>query len=213
MPDWLLILLTTLVGAVVGLVVAAGSGAKRLVTAWFERREREMARSERDARRHSDNTGFTSHIEYRRVMAQLRAIPSVQRVLLFTGRNGGGLPEPGKSYVVSAEDGWSELPTKNPLEIYRNDLVVDDEYISMLQRLVRDKKVVNVTADMPETATLRAYYTEEGVVASVLYLLKLDMEDGRVDYLSIGSYTDKFTILDTVLIERCVYQLRALANR
>lgn len=201
MPDWLLIVATSAASVVA--VVAVGM--KGVIAAWFDRRTLRI-------RRAAYADGFQREIKYRRLMAQLKDTPAVQRVLVFAGRNGGGIPKPGEPYVVTAEDGWSEVPGKHPLETYANDLLVDDDYIHMLETMVREGKVVNVTDEMPRTSALRSYYVDEGVKCSALYFIDIKESDNRLRYLSVASYAGPFTDTDVVQIERCVHQLRALCT-
>lgn len=224
MPEWLQIVLTALGTATVLVLTASASGVKRLIDAWFTRREAaiklaELRAAETEAedrerrRRNKYADGFTGMVTYQRIHAQLKAIPAVQRLLVFEGRNGGGIPTPGEKYTVTAVDGWSMIEGKQPMNTYTPAFMVDDYYVNMLAEMVRKGKVVNATADMPEGAVLRAYYTIEGVAYSIVYFIRIDPKSNRLDFISVGSYSGPFSALDIAQIERCVYQMRTLANQ
>lgn len=202
--DILLPVLIALAAAAAGVAAAAGTGVKGIVAAWFKRRERAMLKE-------GYAQGLKNLAEFSGILERLRRVQSVDRVLVFVGQNGGGLPVPGKPYTVRSYFGWSTRPGVESLGNYNFDLLVDRAYMTMLLKMIEEGSVVNTTETMSDGAILRTFYRDEGVKQSLLYFLNCD--ESQLVYLSVASYAGEFTADQKVLIEMEVQRLRAVMTR
>lgn len=184
-------------------VIAAALGLKGYVTAWFQARTRRLIeRSVRD--------GLKRMAAFAQCLSDLDDLAFVDRVLLFTGRNGGGLPTPGRKYTVEVVQGWSHKDDQDPKSLYAGGLAVDWHYCDMLVEMMERGEKTNTVADMPKDAMLRAYYEDEGVFQTVLFLLGCD--GATLTYMSVGNYTRAFEPSELVRIRRVVERLRPLMD-
>lgn len=168
---------------VAALIAASLTGLRGVVTAWFKRVERRVGRD-----------SFMEAIEWvsviRRTYLEFHRLPFVDRVLLLIAVdfNAGE----GRVCYVRAFDGWGSNGKADPFDLYSHLIKADAAYMAMLGEIVRDGCSVQTVKSMPPGAMLRRYYEAEGVVQSVLYLLR-DFGDGRVVYLSVANYQREFS--------------------
>lgn len=142
---------------------------------------------------------------------ELKKIDSVERILVFIGHNGGGLPVPGKSYTIKSELGWAKSQDIKPiLGRFNFDLQVDSFYVKMLETVVSEGHVINTAADMTDDCFLKRIYLEEGVAQSIVYLLHC--EPSELTYISVASHKGLFSASDKRKMELLVARLRSVAT-
>lgn len=122
-----------------------------------------------------------------------------ERIILFTGHNGGGIPQGGSPFYVSACH-W--IVSDGHLDVINNykNLLVDTEYMKMLQRLLReeDRTVILDTTKLPNSQ-LKRYYEAEGVVSSICILL--GFANNKMYFLSLARYDRAFTAKEVTLCQ------------
>jgi len=102
----------------------------------------------------------------------------VDRVVLFHGHNGGGIPSPGNGYYTSAVI-WNINSTVVDLNHYKN-IPVDAHCISLLIRLSTEKVITTITSELP-TSQLKEYLECERVIKSVFTFITI--KDSKYYYL------------------------------
>lgn len=198
-------------GAVVLVVGALGAAAKQLIMKRAALLMRRMERADPKLRLPLSEA-FTRMVDFHQQLEMVKKLANVQRILLYAGANGGGLPDPDKPYRVMSKHGWAEDPHPNPHANYNYSLKVDRGYCEMLQRMVRDGRVVLTYATMSDFM-LKKYYHIEGVVQSVLYLLSIDTDNGEIMYLSVASYKRDFTDEELQYIDVRVDRMRSVLSK
>lgn len=156
------------------------SGIRELVIVWFKA-----------IIAHINRKNYLGYIhkmaKFLSCFESLKKIEEIQRCVLFTGHNCGGMPSPGKLYTVQSLDGWTMKPGKSdPAEVYNFSMKVDSHYTKMLQEMIEIGHTEQITQDLASEAIIRAYYESEGVLFTSLYYLGL--LDDELIYLSVGSY-------------------------
>ena len=149
--------------------------------------------------------GFRMGQKFTRLFHQLTKCRYVARVLIFDGKNCGGLPVVGKPYRVSLRLGWydpepgdpSKEARRDPEELYDTAFGVDDHYIGLLVKLRAQKRIELVTAELPEDCLIGSLYRNEGVVYAQWFFLELDGGRGAMAYASVASYVRRFTREET----------------
>lgn len=144
------------------------------------------------------------------IFERVRDLAYVDRVLLFTGGNCGGIPDAGKPYIVNCFYGWSTVVNHHPEDIYNFDLRVDSEYIGMVLKMIEHGKVVMTYDKMPD-CLLKSYYADEKgkkVIQSRIYLLRRTKK--QILYCSIASYQNEFNILQVREIDMLVDRVLAI---
>lgn len=136
----------------------------------------------------------------------------VDRVIIFCGQNGGGIPKIGYPYTIRGDYAWSRNNNEDLYNKYNFRLKIDSSYYNMLADVIEKKSVINITDKMDPECVLKAMYMQEGVVASVLYFLHINSEDNVFYYISIASHKSEFTKSQLNLIEPAVQRLRSLYN-
>lgn len=201
MEIWIPVI-TALAGGITAILAVILSGAKKVVEEWFDRWAKQ---NKREGYAH----GLRLFAEFERCFDQLKAIPGVGRMLLFTGTNCGGKPSAGKAYRVRAHTGWS---IKDPAvhQRYDFDLTVDPAYVEMLIKMITEGMVVNTVASLPPSSILKSFYTEEGIKQSILFFLKCS--DVELTYVSIGNYDGEFTSDQRMRLEIIVQRMRSILN-
>jgi hypothetical protein len=163
-------------------VTAIATGFRDIIAAFFKRW---VLQIESGKKKYID--GVRTKTEFHECLERIGRLDFVDRVLIFTGTNCGGVPDAKKPYIVRCFYGWSNVPGKNPENQYNFNLKVDAHYMRMIERIIADGVVQVKTDDMPEDSQLRGYYKNEGVVISRLYSLYLS--DTELIYCSIASYS------------------------
>jgi hypothetical protein len=209
-------LVTNLIALGAGILTGAAAvgaaflaGLKKVIQAKMERWEQDIRAGQR--------AGKMKHLVSVEAMAGLfdaaetliRNEDCVDRVLLMTGANGGGVPTPDKPYNVGALFGRSTDGHKDPAKLYAGPLRVDAHYMKMISHVIRKQVVALVREQMPD-CMLRGYYEAEGVVASRIYFLSLTPE--RLAFCSIASYKRQFTPGEIARIDAAVRRLRGLID-
>lgn len=190
-----------IVTGLVGVSAALFTGVREVVNAWFARWKSGVGRVQHFQ-------GIKEIAKWHSIIESIRALPYVDRVLVFTGRNGGGVPKPGKPYYVCCTGGWSTLPDSHPERLYAGPLIVDAAYMNLIVETIAAGKVLANTEAMPKEAMLRKYYEEEKVIESVFYLLSLD--SAEMIYCSVATYTKTFLPHELARVEMVVDQVRGL---
>lgn len=196
--DWTTFL-AALLGALAGVIGAIFAGFKEFILDWFKVMGKNMR-----ARYASRLGGMAEFIEA--VDNVGKVSDAISRVIVFRGKNGGGLPSPGKPYTSKGMMAWAKDGVVDPMKRYGHDLVVDDFHARLLAEMVKDGKVSVDFDKVPDTAKLKTYYRGEGVTHSILYFLNLDGDE--LLYLSVGSFGKVFTDADLVLIGDAVDVVR-----
>lgn len=196
------LIISTLVGCVVGVVSAFSTGIKDYIITWFKLKTKKLMRQQH-------GHGLQMLGDFRSIIDSLEALPFIERVLVFAGQDSGGIPQPGNPYTVKALDGWSKKHPELP-ERFRFEYQVDVAYCNMLAKMINDGFVRLTVADMPE-GILKSIYREEGVVDSLLYYLGVD--EHILTYMIVASYKSVFTPDQVVKIELYVHRIRAILNQ
>lgn len=193
---------------------AIGVGVAGLI-AWFSKSLREIgdvfvSRLKKRALGQAKHIGtLEEKVMIYREIDHLVRLKSVERVLIFVGQNGGGIPTTSATYNIGCTYGRSTDPMKRPDEDYRGPLRVDTHYLEMLLKIYRDRQVTVETATMPVGAMLREYYLAEGVTYSRLYFLSLSPT--KLRYMSVAKYSEgDFSPADAHLIDSSVNRIRGL---
>jgi len=181
-----------LIGAALcGVVVAIMGGLKELVLAWLERWSKSAK---------SYMAGQIGKMaSYMEAIDAIKAVHNVDRVLVFRGKNGGGLPRPGKPYSVKAVHGWAKDPRRDPMHRYNFDMPIDAYYARLLEEMIKKGVVEIDPGGIPDEASLKTYYKSEGVIESRLYYLGI-MGDELL-YISVATFDGPFSQEDRVEID------------
>lgn len=188
--------------ALVVVLAAFREGIKKVIDAWFN------SAADRIARRRYAH-GLDSLAQALIVMDGFRHIPNVQRILCFSGRNSGGLPEAGKPYWVRAYYGWSSHGD-NVFDKYNFDIAVDNHYVETLAKVVKDGRYVLTTEKEPDGSLLKNLYLSDKVVQSRMYYLKI--KDNNLYYFSVASYEREFTMDEIIQIDLITQRLRSVLD-
>ena len=197
--DWSAFLLLIL-GAIGGIIAALAAGLKNVIIAWMERWVRTVRQGM--AIRLSVIGDYIESIE------DIKKIGNVDRVIVFSGKNGGGLPTPGKPFVIRAQTGWSRKAGADPMRRYNFDIPIDSFYSRMLETLVKDGQYELNTATIPQDARLRTYYLAEGVTHSIMYFLRII--DNELIYMSVASYDRPFSNDERIEVDLAVERVRSV---
>jgi hypothetical protein len=184
---------------IAAIVAAALTGLRGVLTAWFKRVERRVGRD-----------SFMEAIEWvsvvRRTYLEFHRLPFVDRVLLLIAVDF----NVGESRVcyVRAFDGWGADGKADPFDLYSHLIRTDAAYLAMLTEIVRDGFTIQTVKSMPPASMLRRYYEAEGVVQSLLYLLR-DFGDGRIVFLSVANYQREFSPTEITQVSIQADQVRS----
>ncbi len=110
-------------------------------------------------------------------------IPDVDRVSIFIGHNGGGLPNPTKPFWISST--FTKYANGDRKDNIRELMKADKDFIEMLTRLLEGPLEFDVPS-MPETSVKRVF-EQEGVKWCCKHLLSI--EGPNLVYL--GVYANK----------------------
>ena len=113
----------------------------------------------------------------------------VQRVIVFSGHNGGGIPRPGSPFFVSALHWSIEARDRTTPNKYQN-LPIDTGYISMLVDVMDRGELRFHPDDMP-CCQLKDIYLSEGVEDS--FVIYLGTKDKQLYYLSAATFHGAMT--------------------
>lgn len=167
---------------------------------------RKLQRKSRDF-----SNGLESLAKFYSIFEQIRELKYVDRVSLFEGRNGGGIPKAGSVFTIRSIFGWSNRDV-HPEDKYDALFKVDSHYISMLRDVI-DKGVVTLNVDeLPKGSMLHAFYREEGVVCSQIFFVQLDDASNSLIYASIASYTKPFDEIQMNRLSLLIQQIRGLVS-
>ena len=181
-------------GLVASVIWTVRKGLVRVISAkfdgWAESLEKKQQTYSMDAR------------EELRQLARLemKVLKSADSFLHLTGKNGiDCLPIPGHQYTVKTYDGF-EIDAEGrifELDQYSQDLTVDEQYRDMIREIVDPDKVGYVWLDidtMPD-CLLKAWYAKEGVLCSLIYFVKreVNLTTNHLHYISMRWKTEKPT--------------------
>ena len=146
------------------------------------------------------NAGFRAGQKFYRLFRRLTGCKYVGRILIFEGKNCGGLPTRGRPYRVSCKLGWYEREPGDTAErpdpelLYETQFEVDSHYVDLLIDLRARRVIELVTADLPhEDCLIGALYRREGVVYAQWFLLEIDTAADAMAYASVASYRRPFS--------------------
>jgi len=128
----------------------------------------------------------------RRTYAAVEDIAKVsgaQRVILFAGHNGGGIPQPSSPFWVSStylHATTDEL--ERVISEYQN-LKIDAMGIEVLLSCQRNEHVVLKMDDLPDGSMLKKHYRVEGVKHAVLFFV--DIIENKFFFVSMARYDDE----------------------
>lgn len=161
-----------------------------LLTWWIKSREQNLEKK--------FTQGLDDSVETLNLMTTFRD-QGAERIILFTGHNGGGIPQGGNPFYISAchwivSDGHLDV-----ISNYKN-LLVDTEYMKMLQRAIReeDRTVEMLTAKMPQSQ-LKRYYEAESVHSALTIIL--GFANNKMYFLSLARYDRPFTEREITLCQ------------
>ena len=134
-----------------------------------------------------------------RFFRRLTGCEYIGRALIFTCKVNGPDLQTGRPQRVRLVIGWHERETGDAVEhpdpetLYEDVFQVDEHYIGLLVRLLGEKIIEVVTADMPPGVLIGSLYRREGVVYAQWFLLEVDRVGNTITYASVASYKRKFT--------------------
>lgn len=150
---------------------------------------------------------FTDFHQLAKDMDTIRCLVRAERVVIFSGHNCGGLPEIHKPFFVSSLH-WSvdaDFLAQFPAEGYQ-DIPVDDPYVTLLMDLSIQGQVHADPERMAENSIIARFYRNEGVRDS--YWFYLAAVDNQLSFISIASYTRRFTPGEVTDMEIAVNRMR-----
>lgn len=197
--------LFALLGAFAMLVAAIAAGAKEYIAAFF----RKLAKNvEKEKRTYAH--GVQRIADFHKFLEHIGRFDFVDRLLVFTGTNCGGVPDPKKPYVVKCFYGWSSLPGKNPERLYDFPLKVDYHYVKLILEMLEKGCVTIEISKLPDDCQLKTYYTAEGVHTSIMY--QLHISETELIYISIANYTKGFDSLEEGQIDLSIDRIRSILS-
>jgi hypothetical protein len=205
--------LNPLWAAIVAGIAAVGA---TLAPLWYKNRQDKNTQKEKEDkeaaalhRLQQYRAGFIDQIAcYELFNHMLR--DGADRVILWAGKNSGGVPSVGKPYTVTPVQGVTKFDVENIIPSYRN-LPVDLPYINMLLKTL--EAPLTVIENHPETmpdGMLKNFYLAEGVTHSIIVGLDVDMEDNSYNYMSIATHRGKFTPQQIVKFTVACNEIRQL---
>ena len=154
-------------------------------------------------RPHPDTDEFAAGLEVGaklyRFFRRLTGSSYIGRALIFTCRVYGPDLQTGRPQRVRLVIAWHEREAGDAVEhpdpetLYEDVFQVDEHYIGLLVRLLTEKIIEVVTADMPPNALIGSLYRREGVVYAQWFLLEVDHSRNLITYASVASYKRAFT--------------------
>lgn len=191
-------------------LAALAYGVRSVILAAFRRVESQMSA---ESRRYAVGVeGLKRVIQFWEILEAASQLPFIDRILIFSGANGGGTPKPGKSYNVSCNWSYCVDKSKHTDRIYAGPLRVDTHYVKMLLDLIEHKQIELTTSEMHKDSMLRGYYETEGVVQSRVYFLSFDSNGRELLFCTLANYSRKFTPNEARQIDMIVNRLRALMS-
>lgn len=184
---------------IAGIITALAIGLKGVIAEIMETWRSRIAK-----RRYS--LGFKAISDFHDILEKLKPMPNVDRVLVFSGKNCGGMPEAGKPYTVNCFYGWPQDATSR----YSFSIQIDKTYCDMLEKVVQKGKSIQNTSTMPEDSILREYYETEGVFQTVLFYLNINRSNNELVFASVGSYHRDYTNNEMAQLDLVFMQLREL---
>lgn len=203
MNEALILLGVALLGGLGTLATTFMSGGADYLKTWWRIKKQKLIEK-------NTAEGFRIFGSWSYAIQMLERYDFVDRVIIFCGQNGGGIPKIGYPYTIRGGYAWSRNSNEDLYNKYNFRLKIDSSYYNMLADLIEKKVVVNVTEKMDPECVLKAMYIQEGVVSSVLYFLHINGEDNIFYYISIASYKAEFTKTQLNLIEPAVQRLRSM---
>lgn len=194
--------------ALAAVVGAIGVSVKKIIAKRTEIYLRNLDRGDRLVRQRTSRA-FVRLAKFYYQMDLIKQMPNVERVLLFFGKDDGGLPNPTKRYTVICRHGWAQDGRRNPEGDYNFELLVDKEYCQMLAEMIRNGRILRTTKEMP-VCQLRRYYEAEKVVQSALYYLHIDAEVNELMFISVASFVREFTEEELNYLDIKVDRMRSL---
>ena len=131
---------------------------------------------------------------------------AVERVILFAGHNGGGIPSASKPFYVTALHWVADAESSKIIEDYVN-IRVDAEYVTMLLTIRERGFLMLETKSMPD-CKLKHYFQLEGVTASMVVFLTV--KDKRFYYFSASTKSDHG--IDENMRSRILLKAEKIAN-
>lgn len=154
------------------------------------------------------------HAEFQSILTSAKAIPNVERILVFIGHNAGGLPREGCRYTVRCVAGWTVKGTDPSLPVrqFQFDLDIDTTYAEMLNRVNTKGWSDEVTAKMEPGSLLRGIYEADGVMVSIVHKIHHEKRRNLFVYCSAASYAREFTDSERSQIAVLASRLRAFVG-
>lgn len=202
--DWDKFLYAVLGGLAV-LITTILAGLKGAINAYFTKWTRSI---EREKRTYAQ--GVQKIADFHKFLEHIGKFAFVDRLLVFTGTNCGGVPDPKKPYIIKCFYGWASDPKKNPEKLYDFNLKVDYHYTKLILDLIQNGVHSVETAKMPDESQLKTYYSTEGVHSSLFY--RLHISSTELIYVSIANYTKGFDELEKRSIDLTIDRIRSVLN-
>lgn len=203
--NWESQLTIAIVGAVVAIVGVLTTVFRKVLDALGDKIVRRIQMSDRRYR-----NGLEEVAKFHAIFERMREMEFIDRLLVFEGKNCGGIPRAGKPFTIHSMFGWSNAPSRHPEQVYDADFRVDSHYIEMLRNLIEKRSLEIKTEDLPKGSQLRSFYTVEGVVASNIYFLRINDDEGSLVYASVASYRAPFNEDQSNRINLMIERIRGL---
>lgn len=188
-----------------GLVAVFFSGLRDLVNEWVRGMVSYMKRKT-----------YLTRIErlsaFLHVLESVRNLPEVQRCVLFTGHNCGGVPTAGREYSVRALDGWTTKEGKpSPEDVFNFPFKVDSHYTRALTAMIEKGSHEQLVSAMDPASKMKPFYENEGVKFKRFYFLGIVEQD--LIFLSVASYdADHFSRPTDIELQLKVDRMRNLIS-
>ena len=137
---------------------------------------------------------------------RVQRLPFVDRVLVFRGRDSGGLPDPKRPFYIECLTGRTNEGVEQA-DRYTFELKIDTPFCRVLEEMVEKGAVGLTVADLPD-GQLKGLYTHDGVVQSVKYFLTVDRNE--LLYLAVANFSRPFTPDERVELDLAVERVRAV---
>lgn len=187
--------------AIAGILTAVGSmcGFTKWYLDWKAKQKKK-----------SISAGITALHNVYQIIEGIRDI-GVDRIILFSGHNCGGIPKPTVPFWVSALH-WSVVEGDEKYMSNYQRLHVDAQYIKMLMDIENNGKM-HFSKDTMQDGLLKRCYELEGVEESVVYFISF--QDNMMFFMTISrvsgmAFTDKQVTQFDFAVERIRQQLGAL---
>lgn len=136
---------------------------------------------------------------------RVQHLPFVDRVLVFRGRDSGGLPDPKRPFYIECLTGRTNEGVEQA-ERYTFELKIDTHFCRLLEEMVGEESVAMTTANLPD-GQLKALHMADGIAHTVKYFLTVDRNE--LLFLAVANFSREFTPAERADVDLAVARVRA----